>query len=154
MLRRLSTTIALCAALTVATGAGGQSRRGVPARAPVLVVMVDSLASEPGYRITRLAHSSEQDVILLPRNADPAQFSEALETLRVVWAHDDGRAGAPATFRLRPGPAEARRRVAIPWAERVIADLRAAPEREVPGVGRARSVRIWLARLPAAAALH
>jgi hypothetical protein len=154
MLRLLSLVISV--SLLSGTGASGQAAPGVPgaaSRAPVLVATIDSLLGEPRFRIVRLAGGPVRDVILLPRDADPALLSEAVEALRLIWAHDRNRGDGLATFRLRRMAAESPSRPVLPWAERVITDLRTAPERSVPGVGRGRTLQIWVARPHPAALL-
>lgn len=154
-MRRLISLV-FCGALLLdarASGQEGAPPAGNTPRAPVLVAMVDSLSGEPRFRIMRLADASVRDVILLPPDADAALLSEAAHALRLVWAHGGGRRDAPAQFRIRRTNTKTPAPRLLLWAERVVADLRAAPQANVPGVGRARVVRIWLARLPPAAIL-
>jgi hypothetical protein len=155
MLRVVRFLVLACGALLVGTAASAQADHSAVARAPVLVALVESLPGpEPRFRIIRIAGEPVQHAILLPADASPGLLSSAVEALRLVWAHTpDQSADSPgASYRLRSGTTDsAARRGTLPWAERVIADLRAEPERNVPGVGRARAVRIWLVPLPRAA---
>lgn len=85
-------------------------------------------------------------------HTSPVLLTEALKTLRLVWAQGNSRAdaaGEHALFRRSPATAAARPRRVLPWAARVLDDLREAPPRHVPGVGRVKAVQIWLAPMPA-----
>lgn len=126
-------------------------------RVPVLLVVVDSLPdTSPRFRIVRQAGASERHVVLLPPDADPELFAEAVATLRMLWtrAAEGGKADAGAMFRRVPSTTQrmAARR-APSWAERVLHDLREARPRAVPGVGHGRTVQIWLTPLAAGGAL-
>lgn len=122
---------------------------------PVLLALVDSLPDTgPRFRIVRLAGESVRDVVLLPPDAHSDLLAEAVETLRMVWTRDGagGAAEGGAMFRRVPRTAQPRPRRVPPWSARVLHDLREARPRQVPGVGRVRTVQIWLAPLPAGAA--
>jgi hypothetical protein len=123
-------------------------------RIPVLLAVVDTLPdAEPRFRIVTLAGESARDVVLLPENATPELLATAVETLRMVWAGAGDASYTPTgMFRRAPGETETRSPRMLPWGERVINDLRHARERHVPGVGHVRTVQIWLAPMPAAAA--
>lgn len=152
MPRLLSFVFTVCAMLLSdrASAQAGRNGAGEPSRAPVLLAIVDTL---PDYRIIRLAGASPREAVLLPSDATPELLSEALETLRVVWARDDGLHPA-ATVMLRRGTrtGDSHPQRVLPWAERVLQDLQAAHRRHVPGLGHVSAVQIWLAPLPAAAA--
>ncbi len=125
------------------------------ARSPVLIALVDTLPdTTPRFRVVRLAGESRREVVLLPADATPDLLTAALETLRVLWAgggDDASVAVGGAMFRRAPATAETRPARVLPWADRVLRDLRDARPRHVPGVGHVRAVQIWLAPLPASA---
>lgn len=150
---RLLTHLLAIGSMLFSATAGAQPERNVPgdgSRAPVLIAVVDTL---PDFRIIRLPGESVRQAVLLPSSATPEMLTEALETLRVVWARDDDRMNAPGMMMRRvTRTAALRTRIVLPWAERVLHDLRDAHRRRVPGVGDVRAVQIWLAPLPAGAA--
>ena len=138
---------ALLVAAALAAGpvvlAAQRAGERAPTRVPLTVVLVSELP-RPGaaYEIQRRPTGSDLDVILLLDTATPEQLSEAVRgvlTARQAGGDTATRAG---TFRVRPHRSTAR--TALPWAARVLTDLRAAHVRQVPGVGRVRAVRIWL----------
>jgi hypothetical protein len=124
-------------------------------RVPVLLAVVDSLPDTgPRFRIVKLAGESVRDVVLLPPDASPDLLAEAVETLRMVWTRDGSGGAADGGVMLRrvPSTTQPSPRRVPPWSDRVLHDLREARPRQVPGVGRVRTVQIWLAPLPAGAA--
>jgi hypothetical protein len=121
-------------------------------RVPVLLAVVDSLpGTGSGFRIVQLAGESARNVVLLSPNASPDALTEAVETLRAVLALRGGggsAGGGSAMYRAAPGTTDSRSRRVLPWAERVLRDLRMAHPRHVPDVGHVRAVQIWLAPHP------
>jgi hypothetical protein len=136
----------LTALLVVAGRGNGQQNapRGHP-RVPVVVVMLDSaLAASPGYRIVRRHGGGPDDVIELAPTADAATFSDAVRRLMLVRRTTGDTASTGGEVRVRGGATPAGGGAALPWADRVLGDLRAADRRQVAGLGRVRTVRIWL----------
>jgi hypothetical protein len=135
-----------------ASAQADRSSPGAQSRAPVLLALVDSLPDTvPRFRLIRLPGESTREAVLLPSDATPELLTQALETLRMVWVHDEGSQPGE-MLRLKGGTAETHRRRAFPWAGRVLHDLHEAQPRQIPGVGSVRAVQIWLTPLPAAAA--
>jgi hypothetical protein len=156
MLKPLIFVLALGGSMFPGTTASAQSDHGAAhgaPRIPVLLAVVDTLQdTKSRFRIVRLAGESARHVVLLPENATPELLTEAVETLRLVWTRAGGSSDAPTgMYRRAPGQTETRSPRVLSWGERVINDLRHAPERHVPGVGHVRAVQIWLAPLPATA---
>jgi hypothetical protein len=125
-----------------ASTAVAQSTRPAP-RAPALVALSPDLrGAETPFRLVRFGGNSPRDVILLAPDADASIFTQAVEALMAVRRQSGEDASrVSATFRARRTQ---RRPRVLPWAERVLRDVRGAAPREVPGVGRVRAVQIWL----------
>lgn len=117
-----------------------------PTRVPVTLAMVDStLLREGHYRILRRADQSPHDVILLRHDADVAVLSGAVESLLLIRAQSGDTAKVSGTTRIRRsvgGPERQSR--TLPWAGRVLTDLRRAQPRALAGVGIASTVEVWL----------
>jgi hypothetical protein len=123
--------------------AAAQSTRLAP-RTPALVALSPDLrGAETPFRLVRFGGSSPRDVILLAPDADASALTQAVEALMVVRRHGGDDARVNATFRARQPRQRPR---VLPWAARVLQDVRNAPPREIPGVGRIRAVQIWLPR--------
>jgi hypothetical protein len=124
-----------------ALSAAAQSTGPAP-RTPALVALSPDLrGAETPFRLTRFGGNSPLDVILLAPEADASVLTQAVEALMVVRRQSGDHAGVSATFRVRRP--QQRPRV-LPWAARVLQDVRSAAPREIPGVGRVRAVQIWL----------
>lgn len=117
-----------------------------PPRVPATLAIVEDLrGAVVPYQFVRMAGNSPQDVVLLAPDITPQQFTEAVEALLLVRSQSPG-AFAETVGRVRVrrnAPSGARRRV-LPWADKVLSDLRSAPIRHVPGAGFVRSVQVWL----------
>jgi hypothetical protein len=140
---------AVLVALALGVGRAGAQQDGPHGRprVPIIVAMLDSgLALPPGYRILRRHGGGPDDVIELTANADAATFSAAVRRLMLVRRVTGDTATAAGEVRMRGGGMESASGGAfpLPWAGRVLSDLRAADRRRVPGLGRLRTVRIWL----------
>lgn len=123
-----------------------------PGRVPALVAIADSTpGGAEGFLIVRIAGSAPLDVILLGPDADPVVLTRAVEALLAARRQTGNLAASSSLLRSsgssnRPSPGGTR---AVRWGQRVLSDARAARYHAIPGVGRVRSVRIWL---PAASA--
>jgi len=138
----------LAAALTLlpATGAGQATQSaGAPRRVPVTVATVERLPV-PGapFVLVRRTNAAPRDVILLPAGADAKLLSEVVQALLVGRQAGGDTAAAPATLRVRPQRGRTSQRPVLPWAQRVLNDLRRAEARPVEGVGSVPAVEIWL----------
>ena len=127
------------------------AQQRAPTRVPVTIVLVDRLA-QPGvpFVIERRPELTPRDLIVLRADATPDQLSDAVRSLLTVRQAGGDMPTVRGTMRMRPqnagarGAARAAARRALPWAGRVLSDLRQATARDVPGIGRVRSVEIWL----------
>jgi hypothetical protein len=135
--------LAAVVAFTPAVLTAQRTGTGAPTRVPLTVALVSELP-RPGaaYEIQRRTTGNDRDVVLLLNTATPEQLSDAVRGVLTARQAGGDTATEAGTFRVRPhnGPA----RTVLPWASRVLADLRDAHVRDVPGVGRVRAVRIWL----------
>jgi hypothetical protein len=135
--------VATCAAVFArpATSEAQVPEREPGMRVPALVAVVDTLPpNTPRFRIMR---GEQRDVILLPTDADAQLLTLAIEALRTIRSQSPP---GPMLLRMRStGDGGPRRRV-LPWASRVLGDLRHASEQQVQGVGMVRAVEIWLPR--------
>lgn len=147
------TILLLICLVLVGHSVNAQEVRPAPARGPrvpVLLAAIDSLPmTMPRFRIIRFAgDGAAQDVIALPSNADPEMLSQAVETLQLVWSSADEHSSANAIFRMVPDSSPTSPpRQPMPWAARVLEDLRTTHERHVPGLGMVRTVQIWIPRM-------
>jgi hypothetical protein len=133
----------LVAAVLPLVAASAAAQASTPPRTPALVALSpDLLGADTPFRLARFGGSSPRDVILLAPDADASVLTQAVEALMVVRRESgDPGSGVNASFRTRQP--QQRPRV-LPWAARVLRDVRSAAPREVPGVGRIRGVQIWL----------
>lgn len=130
------------AVLPLSTPAAAQAGSRAPA---VVVISSDSQAGDTPFRIARFAGKAPRDVILLSPGADAAILTRAVEALLAARRQTGGHANTDAMLRVRPRSGATRRPPAnLPWAARVVEDVRAAAPREVPGIGKVRAVQIWL----------
>lgn len=122
--------------------AAAQSTRSAP-RTPALVALSSDLrGAETPFRLVRFGANSPRDMILLAPDADASVLTQAVEALMIVRRQSGDDANrVSATFRARRP--QQRPRV-LPWAARVLQDVRSATPREIPGVGRVQAVQIWL----------
>lgn len=139
----------LFAILFLSVPAGGQAASApvAPSRVPVTVVLVERL-SVPGapFVVQRRPGAAQQDVILLPAGADARLFSEAVQMLLVARQAGGDTPVRAATMRVRPQRGRNTPRRVLPWAQRVLNDLRRAEARPVEGIGTVQAVEIWLPR--------
>jgi hypothetical protein len=143
----LSGPLAAAALLFALPLAAQQARR-----VPVTVVLVERLPqTDAPFVIQRRPDLTPRDVILLRSDATADQLSDAVRSLLTIRQAGGDSASARANMRMRPhlsaGTRSGRRvtpRRALPWVQRVLADVQKAALRDVPGVGRVRAVEIWL----------
>jgi hypothetical protein len=145
-MKAAATRLALLALFAVAVPAKGQQAgspgRPAPTRIPVTVAMVDELpAAQAPFALLRRTEAEGGDVILLPAAASPDLLSEAVRALLTVRRHQGDHAAQGGTLRVT---ARTSRPPALPWAARVLGDVRRTAPQSVAGVGTARSVVIWL----------
>lgn len=113
-------------------------------RVAVTVVLEDTTAATPGFRIIRRVDQRPLDVIVLSGPADGETLSEAVRTLLMVRQVGGDTATRAGQVRVRRPDAGTRPLPRpYPWAARVVGDLRAAPPRDVAGIGTFRAVEIW-----------
>jgi hypothetical protein len=115
-----------------------------PSRVPVTIALVERLPY-PDAPFIILRQSAGSDYILLPPDADAALLTDAVHALLLARQRSGDRAPADAILRVR-APDGVRGARPLPWAARVLADLRNAPRSLVPGVGEAPTLQIWLPR--------
>jgi hypothetical protein len=143
MTSRIRILLAAATAFTPAVLPAQVTRSGAPTRVPLTIALVSALPS-PGaaYEIQRRTTGSDRDVVLLLETATPEQLSDAVRGVLAARLAGGDTATQPGLFRAKPRHGAPR--VAFPWANRVLTDLRAAHIRDLPGAGRMRAVRIWL----------
>jgi hypothetical protein len=140
--RILGVLTAAALTLTPSPGAAQVSR---PSRVPATIVIVERLpVVGASFLVLRRASAAPRDVILLPAGADARMLSEAVQTLLVARQAGGDTTTASATLRVRPQRGRTSQRPVLPWAQRVLNDLRRAEARPVEGVGSAPAVEIWL----------
>lgn len=152
MIRYRTVLVLACAACLASVPGHTQAPQlgpGTGARIPALLVLVDTLSHEaPRYRIVRLRIEGDNpsDAILLPHDADPQLITEAIQGLQLIREHAPETGDAPAVLRVRAESRPIGGGRVLPWAARVLGDLRRAATRHVPGLGNIRMIRIWLPR--------
>jgi hypothetical protein len=140
----------LCVALLIAAGLSSEglaqeSARRRPTRVPVTVVLVDTLSAERGFLILRRADTDPRDVILLGGAADTVALTEAVDELLLMRRAQGDTSRVTGTMRVRRTYSSAGGSPSIlPWARRIVDDLRRAARRDVAGVGDVPAVVIWL----------
>jgi hypothetical protein len=135
----------LLALLFSAWTADAQQRAQSGKRVAAWVVLgsASTLSGEPSV-VTRGLGPNRDDVLILHADANESQFTDAVRTLMASRSADGDTATRTSTFRLSKTHAGATFGAPFPWAARVLSDLRGAPMRSFPGIGRVRAVRIWL----------
>ena len=140
--------MAMCVGLSVLTVShlsGGQERGASSAkRVPVWVVLSAPSSQEASFVIKRNPSGTVGDYIILSDLASAIDLSKAVQALLQVRRLDGDSAVIPRTLRLRSTQASGRTFPRIPWAARVLTDLRSAEPSAVPPIGFGRAIRIWL----------
>lgn len=126
------------------TQQGGSQKRP---RVPVTVVLVDRTPGVGASSVVlRRVHTAPHDVILLHADSASAQqLSNAVLDLLTIRSVGGDTASKDVVVRVtsKSLPAGGVRKQ-LPWAQRVINDLRNADRRAVTGVGEVQAVQIWL----------
>lgn len=116
-----------------------------PRRVAVTVVLLDRLPqTDAPFVIQRRPDVAPRDLILLRSDATGAQLADAVHSLLMIRQASGDTSAAAVTMRMRPNRPLRGPRTQFPWIQRVLSDLKRAEFREVPGIGRARAVEIWL----------
>ncbi len=137
-------TLLLLLAVAAAAMHPGAAQERRPVRVPVTVALADgSTPGEAPFRILRRADTSPHDVILLAPAADAAALSDAVAQLQTVRRVQGDTAAVSGTMRVRRRENGHGPRM-LPWAPRVLHDLRRADAQPLAGVGTVRSVQVWL----------
>lgn len=134
--------VALAPAVVPTRHCFAQQAQETRARVPAWVAIDPGMeGTDTRFRLARHAGSTPHDVILLEPNADAATLTQAVEALLAARRAGGDMPTSGALLRVRQPHQGAR---VLPWAGRVLDDVRAAPARQIPGVGRVRAVQIWL----------
>jgi hypothetical protein len=134
--------VALTPAAVAAEHCIAQQAEGTRPRVPAWVAIDPELkGTETRFRLARFAGSTPRDVILLQPDADATTLTQAVEALLAARRAGGDTPSSDALLRVRQPHHGAR---VLPWAGRVLYDVRAAATRQIPGVGRVRAVQIWL----------
>lgn len=132
-------------------------------RVPVTIALVDQhpFGSERSAISRRTpgtyADGLCADLILITRTAmTPRALTLAVQDLLAVRRIEGDAAESNRVMRIRPTQnREARANGSVlPWAGRVLDDLRAAQPRAIEGLGNARTLKIWLPRQSDEASAH
>ena len=144
MIRRMAFGLSLLVAFALPVQA--QQGSPTPRRVPVTLALVEQLpqGGDAPFVILRRADQEPRDVILLRSDADSDRLSEAVQALLIARQQGGDTADTDRVLRIRRQ--QGRRVRPLPWAARVLQDLRAAPRRAVGGVGTVPAVVIWLPR--------
>jgi hypothetical protein len=127
-----------------AQGAPAANEAANSPRLPVTLVFSEELPDpQARFVILRQPGKSRTDVILLRPDADERTLSDAVRAIMVTRARANALPGGGGMLRTRHSAA---RSAILPWAERVLNDLRSAAVQPVEGIGNVKSVEIWLPR--------
>jgi len=114
-------------------------------RVPVTVVFREPpAAAAASYTVLRRASQTPRDVIVLVGPATGQTLTDAVRTLLYARMAEGDTTARDGVVRTRQSHSANHHANPYPWAERVVHDVQAAPQREVSGVGRVRAVEIWL----------
>lgn len=107
----------------------------------IAVLGVQALASGTAFQLVRRVDTSPRDVIVLAPNATAADLSAAIHSLVIARQAGGDTAIISGVVRVRKEDRQSR---SIPWAARVLNDLKSAPARKIAGIGTLPAVQIWL----------
>lgn len=148
LLKQTFAALSCCVILAVGNAIAQQTAQSArpSTRVPVLVAITNTpnLSQQP-FMVLRRAGGAAGDVIVLREGtASAAQLSQAVYMLLASRRTEGDTAQTVKAFGGEVRTAEGQPARELPWAQRVIDDVRNAQPRAVPGVGRARAVQIWL----------
>lgn len=149
-LLRWSATLTVLALSGIGEPLLAQTALGVSGRSPrvpVTVAIVEEfvLADAP-FVIHRSPGRAQQDVILLRADADEHTFSEAIRALLLSRRHGGDAPTTQSLLRTQRPPNGYGTLATLPWASRVLTDLRVANPTHLEGIGTVKAVEIWLPR--------
>lgn len=145
MTRRLFLLLCLAFAAPAALAGQQAQHRAHATRIPVTIALVASVPhSDQPFVVQRRPNQSPADIILLRTNATAEQLSEAITAVTIIRQAQGDYPTTAALMRVRPHGRHAHHN--YPWVPRVLADVHRAPVQNLPEVGNARSVTIWLPR--------
>jgi hypothetical protein len=141
---RLFALIALAALIAGAPAGAQQPPREAPRIAAWVAVGDEpALKGEP-FVVRRGVGPGHDDVLIVSSAATPVVLSDAVRTLMMARSASGNAVPSVQILRKRPDQRHAATLPALPWTARVLDDVRQAPARELPGIGRVRAVRVWL----------
>lgn len=143
--RRTLTAFLIAIAMMVAILPPALGAQRGPSRVPVTVAIPAEFEyGDARYLIVRDTTVRPSLILVLTTGATAADLSDAVRTLMVAPVPSSSH-GTHAVVRVRPQPGGAQRsHPELPWAGRVLSDARRAAWQDLPGIGRARAVQIWL----------
>lgn len=113
-------------------------------RVPVIIAFVDTLYAGAGDYVILRGGDVGRDVILLRPSADAATFSDAVRRVMLIRTVHGESGGNPHLVRSRRAAGVNRPSRPLPWATRVLDDLRKSTPREVASLGVVPAMEIWL----------
>ena len=128
----------------LASRAAGQAAAGQQRRVPVTVIFSDRVPSDSRFVVQRVPGAARRDRILLRSGATAEDLMAAINTLLSARQIEGDVPPIERTMRIRPTQAHTYRRTPYAWIARVLTDLRQAPPTDIPGIGRAQAVQVWL----------
>ncbi|HEX9939445.1 MAG TPA: hypothetical protein VGB15_20045 [Longimicrobium sp.] len=143
--RRAVLAVVLVAAVSAARDVSAQSGiRARRPRVPVTIAFVDTLHAGAGDYVILRGGDGGRDVILLRPSADAATFSDAVRSVMLIRTVRGEPGGNPHLVRTRGAAGGNRPSRPLPWATRVLDDLRKSTPREVASLGMVPAMEIWL----------
>lgn len=113
-------------------------------RVPVTIIVSDRVPSDSRFVVQRVPAAARRDRIVLRPDATGEDLMVAINTLLSARQIEGDAPSVERTLRIRPTQASNSRRVPYPWVARVLTDVRQSTPADVPGIGQARAVQIWL----------
>ena len=150
MLKRMPNVLwVLCLGFLIADVAGGQQPDSKK-RVPVTLVLASTFPYDGNSIVMRELDPAPHDLIVLRESDASAQtLSDAVGDLIGIRRLSGDFPASNALLRTKISGGRVHRKL-LPWSDRVLRDLRAAPLETVPNVGEARTIRIWLPKTPTA----
>jgi hypothetical protein len=115
-------------------------------RVPVVIAISDSLLGDSTpVMIVRRANVAPHDVIVVHSDVDRQRLSDVVLELLTIRGITGDTVTRSAMMRLQRGSErQTHARPELPWAQRVVEDLRRAAAMDIPGFGTLPAVQIWL----------